>query len=189
MLQKDIDHWFVTEVLPLEPKLMSFLHNRWKSSDVTDLRQEIYTRVYESVKQSLPTNTPAFVFTVARNLVFDQIRRDKVIAFDTIADFELLQFTFDQPSIEDKFSSYRELKELQKALQSLPKGCRKVFELRKVYGFSQKEVAKKLGITESTIEKQLSKGIRLVADALYGSGQPFADKIVNRGIVKKFSKK
>lgn len=188
MLQKDIDNWFMKEVLPLESKLMAFLRNHWQSSDIVDLRQEIYIRVYEAAKHSLPNNTPAFVFTIARNLIFDQIRRKKVIAFDAITDFESLQLAFEEPSVEDRFSSRKELRELQAALKILPERCRRVFELRKIYGYSQREVAQKLGIAESTIEKQLSKGIRLIADALYSSGQPYADKVSKRGIAKKFSK-
>jgi DNA-directed RNA polymerase specialized sigma24 family protein len=34
-----------------------------------------------------------------------------------------------------------------------------------VHGFSQREVAKKLGIKEETVENQVVKGMRILADA------------------------
>jgi RNA polymerase sigma-70 factor (ECF subfamily) len=188
MSSKLLDNWFMQEVLPLEPKLMAFLHSHWGASGARDLRQEIYIRIYESAQKRFPDNTAAFVFTIARNLIFDKIRRSKIIAFDSVPDFESLQISLSHPSIEDRFDAHRELNALQAAVEQLPERCRKVFKLRKIEGYSQKEVAKKLSISESTIEKQIAKGIRLVADSLYSSDKPFSDKAPRRGIVKKLNK-
>jgi RNA polymerase sigma-70 factor (ECF subfamily) len=41
--------------------------------------------------------------------------------------------------------------------------------LRRVEELSQKEVARRLGISEKTVEKHIAKGMRLLADALYGA--------------------
>src|SRR5690606_20794216 len=38
--------------------------------------------------------------------------------------------------------------------------CRKAFVLRKVYGYSQKEIADSLGISENTVEKHIATGIK-----------------------------
>ena len=40
---------------------------------------------------------------------------------------------------------------------ALPSQCRQVFTLRKVYGYSQKEIATRLSIPESTVEKHLTQ--------------------------------
>ena len=49
----EVDAWFEREVLPLEGALMQFLQHNWRNgSEVTDLRQDIYVRVYESALQS-----------------------------------------------------------------------------------------------------------------------------------------
>jgi len=42
--------------------------------------------------------------------------------------------------------------------------------LRRVDGLSQKEVASKLGITAKTVEKHVARGVRLLADSLFGGG-------------------
>ena len=49
---------------------------------------------------------------------------------------------------------------MTKAIQSLPDRCRQVFTLRKVYGLSQKEVARELGISEKTVSAQIAIGMR-----------------------------
>jgi RNA polymerase sigma-70 factor (ECF subfamily) len=46
------------------------------------------------------------------------------------------------------------------AVRLLPIQCRKVFVLKKVYGFSQKEIAKQLTLSESTVEKHIALGIK-----------------------------
>jgi RNA polymerase sigma-70 factor (ECF subfamily) len=63
---------------------------------------------------------------------------------------------------------------LIKAVQQLPERCRQVFTLRKVYGYSQKEIAARMNITENTVEQQLIKAARHCAQALYD--QPVAER-------------
>src|SRR5688500_17974208 len=46
---ESLDTWFVREILPLEPALMRFLRRNWRvDQDLADLRQEVYTRVYDA---------------------------------------------------------------------------------------------------------------------------------------------
>ena len=54
-----VDQWFVEQVLPLEPALMRLLRRYWRSADdVADLRQEVYTRVYEgALRDGMPEAT------------------------------------------------------------------------------------------------------------------------------------
>ena len=63
-----------------------------------------------------------------------------------------------------------ELKLLQAALELLPARCREAVELRKIEGLSQREEAQRMGITEDTVERQVSKGVRVLAAALADTG-------------------
>ena len=60
------------------------------------------------------------------------------------------------------------LKRVVEALDRLPDRCREVVWLRRVEELPQKDVACRLGISEQTVEKHLAKGMRLIADHLYG---------------------
>ena len=53
---------------------------------------------------------------------------------------------------------------LQQAIAHLPDRCREVLTLRKIQGLPQREVAERLGLSESTVEKHVSAGIRRCAD-------------------------
>lgn len=175
MLDGDINDWFIEEVLVLEGALVRFLRRHWRDeADIIDLRQETYTRVYEAARRGTPAHTKAFVFMTARNLLIDRARRSRVVSMNTVADFEALRVPADEPDTEDRVSSRQELKALQLAVDTLPPRCREIVVLRKIRGCSQREVAEKLGLAQSTIEKQVSKGLRRLADALYGEGRPFA---------------
>ena len=56
-----LDQWFATEILPLEGVLTRYLNRVWPNvAEVLDLRQDIYIRVYESARKTLPTAPKAF---------------------------------------------------------------------------------------------------------------------------------
>jgi RNA polymerase sigma factor (sigma-70 family) len=171
MPHRDIDDWFVEEVLILEAALVGFLRRNWRGeADILDFRQETYARVYESAQKQRPVYAKAFVFMTARNLMIDRARRAQVVSMETIADFETLPVLESEPDAEERLSSRQELKALQKALDLLPSRCREIVVMRKIEGRSQRDVAKTLGISESTVEKQVSKGVQKLANVLYGEG-------------------
>jgi RNA polymerase sigma-70 factor (ECF subfamily) len=62
--------------------------------------------------------------------------------------------------------SREELRALADAIAELPAQCRRVFTLRKVYSLSPDEIAVRLGLSVSTVEKHLVKGLRYCSDKL-----------------------
>jgi RNA polymerase sigma factor (sigma-70 family) len=50
-----------------------------------------------------------------------------------------------------------ELALVARLFTAMPSQCRQVFTLRKVYGYSQKEIATRLSIPESMVEKHLTQ--------------------------------
>ncbi len=45
-----------------------------------------------------------------------------------------------------------------------------VFKLRRIEGLSQREVAEKIGISENTVEKHMSRGLLLILRAIQDGG-------------------
>jgi RNA polymerase sigma-70 factor (ECF subfamily) len=164
-----VDTWFVEEVLPLEPLLMGLLRRHWHdAAEIADLRQETYIRIYEAARRERPVPVKPFLVTVARNLIIDRLRRKNVVSIETMADMAWENISEIAPSPEDRVVAREELRRMQAALDQLPARCREVVILRRVYGFSQREVARKMGIKEETVESQMVKGMRILADALSG---------------------
>ena len=161
--------WFVEDVIPLEPMLVRFLNRNWRIRDeIPDLLQEVYVRVYEAAAREQPHAVKPFLFAIARNLMIDRLRQMNVVSFEAVADFDKLNVIDDMPSPESLASAREELRQLQRALDTLPPRCRQIVVWRKIDGMSQREVAKKLGVTEEVVESQLAKAMRLLANSVHG---------------------
>lgn len=168
MTKAECDAWFVREVLPLEGVLTAYLRRNWRAGmEIEDLRQEIYARAYAAAERKRPERPKPFVMTIARNLLIDRSRREQVVSIDFVADLAAVENNAD-PGLEDRRMTARlELRRLQEILATLPPRCRQVVALRKIDGLSQREVAQRMGITEDTVERQVSKGLRILAEGLY----------------------
>jgi len=165
-----LDHWFATEILPLEGLLTRYLSRVWaNSADVLDLRQDIYIRVYESARQALPTTPKAFLFATARNLMTDRIRHNRVVSIESTQDFESLNVLIDEISPERRYTAREELRVLAQAFDSLSDKCRDVVWLRRVEGLSQRETAQRLGVREGAVESQLARGMCALSLAVFGA--------------------
>lgn len=170
-MQTDPDDWFVREILPMEAALMRYLRRNWRdAAELPDLRQEVYVRVFEAARVREPEQAGAFLFSTARNLLIDRARRAQIVSIETFADLELENLTPDDLTPERHASGRAELRLLQQALNALPLRCKEVVSLRKIDGMSQREIAEHMGIKEATVEKQMAKGMRALADALLANG-------------------
>ncbi|KQM69276.1 hypothetical protein ASE74_04480 [Pedobacter sp. Leaf216] len=68
-----------------------------------------------------------------------------------------------QESVLQNDLEYKELElEVNKAISSLPEKCRLVFELSRVEGLSQQQIAAKLGISLKTVEAHISKALKIL---------------------------
>lgn len=175
-----VDEWFSREVLPLEPALMRYLRRNWRNEDdLPDLRQELYVKLYDAAHNGLPSQTQAFVFAAARNLLINRVRRARIVSIETVADLDDLNVSMDTLTPERRVSASEQLQRLQTGLERLPPRCRDVVRLRRIEGLSQKETAERLGISVRTVEKHMMYGMRALIDyMLGGSGK------IRRGAAK-----
>jgi RNA polymerase sigma factor (sigma-70 family) len=173
-MDESLDTWFVREILAHEESLVRYLSHAWPiRHELQDLRQDTYVRVYEAASRSRPLAPKSFLFATARHLIVDRIRRQRVVAIDGVGDLEALNVMVDERSPELRTSAYQELRRLAEAFDRLPPRCRETVWLRRVDGLSQREVARRLGVTEKTVEKHVMKGMKLLADALAsGADEP-----------------
>jgi RNA polymerase sigma-70 factor (ECF subfamily) len=162
-----VDDWFMNEILPLEGALIRFLRANWRNGgDVEDFRQEVYARVYAAASRQLPDYPKALLFTTARNLLIDQVRRSKIVSIETVMDLDTLNVSRDEASMQQVITAREEIRMLEAELEKLPRRTREIFLLRKVDGLSQRETAKRLRVSEPTVERHLRKGILHLANAL-----------------------
>jgi len=164
-----LEDWFRREILPYEGALMRYLsRKRAIEIDAEDLRNDIYIRVLEFAENSRPTAPRAFLFHTARNLLIDLARRNRVVAIDLLEDLDLLNVLIDDVSPEQHTSGRQQLQRLSMFFDRMPAKCREVVWMRRIEGLTQKEVARRLGVTEAAVEKHVYRGIRYLAEALFG---------------------
>jgi RNA polymerase sigma factor (sigma-70 family) len=171
------DQWFAEQILSHEVSLTRYLSRVWPNlSEVPDLRQDIYVRVYESARDSRPASPRAFLFATARNLLTDHIRRGRVVSIEPTADEAALDALVDDVSPERHVGARQELQSLALAFDSLSDKCRSVVWLRRIEGLSQRQTAERLGLREVAVESQLARGMRLLARAVFGSDDGGKDR-------------
>jgi RNA polymerase sigma-70 factor (ECF subfamily) len=167
--------WFATEVQPHDAALRAWLRSKFPAlGDVDDVVQETYARVLR-LRARDPLRTHAvkpLLFTTARNLALDLLRRRQIVPMEALPEIEDETFADASPGIGEAVSRRQELAFLAEAIQALPARCRQVLTLRKIYGLPQKEIARQLGISEHTVEAQVGVGVRRCADYLARLGLP-----------------
>jgi len=164
-----VETWFQREILPHEAALVRFLSRKWvQPSEVQDIRHDIYIRVLVAAERKLPDSPKAFLFDIARKLLVDRVRRERIVAFDLLADVDSLNVLIDELSPERRAAGREQMHRLSTLFRRLPLRCRQVVWMRRIEDLPQKEIARRLGIAEATVEKHLMRGIGLLADALYG---------------------
>lgn len=169
----EISRWFAAEVQPHEPALRAWLHSQFPElRDADDIVQDAFARVLRAREQGEVRTPRALLFTAARHLAIDQIRRRKIVAFEPITEPGALPVYDEARGVAESAAHRQELEILTHAIQSLPDRCRQVLTLRKIYGLSQKEIAAQLGISEHTVEVQVANGMRRCAEFLARHGLP-----------------
>ena len=172
-----LKRWFCEEVLPLERSLMTFIERNWRSKDdIADLRQDIYERTLTGARCGLPTQTRAYLYTVARNHLINCAKRSMVVSFELYADLDEINGAPDFLATDRYLSARAELNRAQAGLNRLPPRCREVVLLRKVEGLSTREAAEKTGVSVHTIEKQLTMGMRALVEFMLGGSGKIARK-------------
>src|SRR5690606_14968612 len=105
------------------------------------------------------SNVRNYLFQTAYSVLMTHVRRSKIVSFQTVSDLDQLGARAQDCSPEEQVIDRDELQKLAEAIAGLPGKIREVFILRRVNGLSQKDVAQKLRLSESTVEKHMSRSI------------------------------
>jgi RNA polymerase sigma factor (sigma-70 family) len=152
--------WFVNQVFQHRAALHRYLGKLTSGAeDIEDLVQETYVRMYALPDFHLVESPKALLFRIAHNLAVERARRHKAQATDTVADLEALTVFSEEAPPEEQTDARRRFESFCAAVERLPPICRRVFVLRKVHKLSHAEISEVLGVSESTIEKHVAKGL------------------------------
>jgi len=167
--------WLGRYVLPHEPALRSWLRRRrLEGLEIDDVIQETYTRLVAAESVAHIRDAKSYAFQIAGSVVVDHLRRLKVVSIASVSDLDQFDMPSDEPSPERQVIDRDELQRLAETIARLPGKIRDVFTLRRVHGLSQREVAARLGLAESTVEKHMARGFLLMLEPLRHGGKDSA---------------
>ncbi|MEH6550030.1 MAG: RNA polymerase sigma factor [Pseudomonadales bacterium] len=131
--------------------------------EIEDIVQETYVKVCQVKHKEKIEHPRSFLYRTARNLAFDYLKKAETQRADSVGDDAFL-FDADTDDFKDdiyeQVAKNEEFAQFCDAVRQLPVQCRKVFVLKKVYGYSQQEIAQELELSQSTVEKHVATGIK-----------------------------
>ncbi|PPL04383.1 RNA polymerase sigma factor [Parapedobacter indicus] len=146
--------------------LLANIRSLVKDREVScDILQDLYVKVWEYRHSIDPSKSyEAFLFTMARNLVYDYLRKT---ARDRKKRVELLNVVLESyPHVEEYMMAKEQEGLLVNAVNQLPEQCRKVYTLSKLEGKSHQEISHMLCISLATVNNHMVNANRKVRSFL-----------------------
>lgn len=139
------------------------------SADVEDLLQDLYLKVISVDPAIEVRDVNALLYRLAANLMMDRWRstrrgaaRDGAWRQATVT-AGLREDVADQPTGEAVVIARQRLALLLKALDRLPDKTRRIFRMHKFEGLSYAEVATRLAISRSSVEKHMMDALKVLS--------------------------
>jgi RNA polymerase sigma factor (sigma-70 family) len=131
------------------------------NNDALDILQEGFIRIFRGL-HSFKGNSPLanWMDRVMSNAAIRYISKNKRISFEEEAKLDRLMKTYDEQD------SQLHAKDIVNLIMQLPIGYRTVFNMFAIEGYSHKEIAEKLGITEGGSRSQYFRAKKAIQNLL-----------------------
>ncbi len=132
-----------------------------RPEDVEDILQDTFVSVHRLENAETVRSPKFYLYAVARRTAYRELKRQAARMAESID--EAIERGAEPPAdiapLDEAFEARRHFETLTDVVAELPPQCRRVFILRKVFGFSHKEISAAMGISISTIEKYLARAM------------------------------
>lgn len=143
-------------------RLLGRLRLRVDPQEAEDALHTAYLRL-ERYREARPVDNPeAFLLRAAQNVAIDDFRRRARIADAPVE--VLCEDRADPQALQDEVLEMRNrLSHIEQGLARLAPRTRQVFEMHRLDGYKYREIAEHLGISQSTVEKDIAKAALFLA--------------------------
>ena len=143
----------------IKARLSRFLVSMVPPRDVEDIIQETYVRMCKAENKTFIKDSESFMFRTARNLALDYLKRAETrltSGVDDIDEILLEEYdpTFGQIASDEEFGIFCA------AIRELPKQSQPAFILKKVYGYSLKEIMLEMDLGQPTVESHIVSAMK-----------------------------
>ncbi|MDO5664334.1 MAG: RNA polymerase sigma-70 factor [Bacteroidia bacterium] len=143
---------------------MNFITN---ADEVDDIIQECFLIVWEKRENLAVISLPSLLFKIVRNSCLNHLKHASVVnkhieKYYPISEMEERLYYADFGLDASQKLLYDELNEqVDSVMQQLPQRCKEVFVLSRENGLKNREIAQKLEISTTAVEKHIRKALSM----------------------------
>lgn len=153
-------------------KIYNFVYNiLYNKSLAEDITQSVFLKIWERHEDIDPDKGfSAYLYTIARNLVYKETERlvHEIRYESHLKDTNNNDSKDVDNQTSDKLDAAFLESYIDKVIDQLPSARREIFILSRKKGFSNKEIAQKLAISEKTVETQIYRALQFLKDKMKG---------------------
>lgn len=146
-----------------EPLLKRFLARFFSEQrDIEDVAQEAYLRAFAAERRKKIARPKAYLFRVAKNIALTELTKKSKQITTCIEDMDaslVIENTVAENSVDAVVEALDSLELYCEAIATLSEKCRMVFLLRKVRGLTHREIAARMSLSVSSVEKYLATAV------------------------------
>jgi RNA polymerase sigma-70 factor (ECF subfamily) len=132
--------------------------------EAEDIVQEVMFNLWKRRETiSLQSNLAAYLAVAVKYEVLNQLAKKKRQSLPDLPTTQQLMADYSTQQMLD-FSALQQ--RLAVLVNALPEKCRLVFVLSREHGYSQKDIAKELDISENTVEYHIKNAVRALRDGI-----------------------
>lgn len=161
--------------LSYQKELQAYLTSKLRDPELAaDLTQETFLRYAEkNAGDTTPVHfSRSYLYRTAHNLAIDHIRSQARRPTDMPGSSVMDDVVDEAPGQVEITLGRERLAQLRAVLAELPPRTQHVFALNRIEGLTYREVAQRLGISESSVQKHLSKALLHVTRSLRNESKP-----------------
>lgn len=138
-----------------------------------DLVQESFLRLAEHTRGERIDNSQGYLYRTANNLLIDHVRQEARRKTETVPHEVLVDIEDEAAGLEAQAMAQQQRKALKQAIMELPPRTQEIFRLNRIEGMTHAEVARHLNISDSSVQKHLSRALAYVMQRLQATdGRP-----------------
>ncbi|MEI6679771.1 MAG: RNA polymerase sigma-70 factor [Mariniphaga sp.] len=130
-----------------------------QEQEAKDLVQDVFVKFWnDRAKSAIRFSVRSYLFATVKNRCIDLLRKKG-------KDVKIQEITIEHEVTDESFETYvlSELEALfNKSLNKLPARCHEVFEMSRLQGLKNREIAARLSISEKTVENQITKALHIL---------------------------
>ena len=129
------------------------------ADDIEDIVQETVVKSYEAELKQEIRYERTYMLRTARNLALNHVTKACERQNQSLDEMDVVPQNLTSDELEKQVESKERFLNFCRATDTLSVEVKRVFLLKKVYGMSQRDIADYIGLSESTVEKHVAKGL------------------------------